>query len=314
MLPVVMAAVSVAGSLLGDHLDRQAAKEAQKQALQAYKALLISTQETTKRADQYGDDVYTRAMGDLNTGAFAYAGALNPETMRTLAFSKMGVARSQIETAVKEEDYKFNKGVQTQMAQIGAQPLPTTDVTGALGAGVGGYFAGRQLEMNQELADLNKQYISNLLPEDKITGINKATTNLVKTAPGYELSKPSYFGKDFTNMVKPVPMPPNPSITQMERTNWNETSKALGFNYDYDEMIKDNQNALPDYGFETELQSNNKNIFGMPLIGLTVDRKTGFPKERIDESSYSTWQDAAEYFLRYPSRYKGRNTKGLIWR
>jgi len=174
MLPVALGAISAAGSLIGDLLDQSAAKKAQQQAIQAMKALLIPAQETTRRADMYGDNVYTQTMGDLNSGAFAYSGALNPETIRTLAFSKMGVARSQTETAVKEQDYQYNKGIQQQIAQIEAQPLPTIDVTGALGAGVGGYFGGRQLEMSESLMKANEKYL-NKLAED--TGSLESTAS-----------------------------------------------------------------------------------------------------------------------------------------
>ena len=162
MLPAIIGAVAAAGSLVGDLLDQSAAKKAQQQAIQAMKALLIPAQETNKRADMYGDDMYTRTMGDLNTGAFAYAGALNPETMRTMAFSKMGTARSQVETGVREEDYRFNKGVQSQIAQIAAQPLPAIDITGAIGAGVGGYFGGRQLEMSASLMAQQGKYFDKM--------------------------------------------------------------------------------------------------------------------------------------------------------
>lgn len=203
MLPVVVGAVAAAGSLLGDYLDQQAAKKAQNQAIQAYKALLIPSQETNRRADMYGDDVYTRTMGDLNSGAFAYAGALNPETIRTMAFSKMGVARSQVETGVREEDYKFNKGVQAQMAQIAAQPLPTIDVTGALGAGVGGYFAGRQLEMSASLMDMNASYYG-LLMDDMRDNKKSGKAGILGSKPINYLPTDTNSGKNYGfNMTAP---------------------------------------------------------------------------------------------------------------
>ena len=247
-LPIIIGAVSAAGSLLGDVLDQSAAKKAQQQAIQAMKALLIPAQETNKRADMYGDDMYTRTMGDLNTGAFAYAGALNPETMRTMAFSKMATARSQVETGVREEDYKRNQITQSQIAQIAAQPLPTIDVTGAIGAGVGGYLAGTQLEMSQELLDLNKKYINSMLPEDKIAGVNTATNKVTNTTPRYEAGKPSYFGKDFSKMISTVPVPPNPyNSSKTYEEDWDYLGKQSDYNY---KVGGDSQGPLkPNYGW-----------------------------------------------------------------
>lgn len=160
--PFIAAAAGIGANLLGDALDRSAAKKQQEQAIKAMKALLIPAQETARRADMYGDDLYTRTMGDVNAGAFHAAAALNPETLRTIAFSKMATARSQTETAVKEEDYRYNKQVQQQIAGIAAQPLPTIDVTGALGAGVAGYFGGRQLEMSASLLGMQEKYFDML--------------------------------------------------------------------------------------------------------------------------------------------------------
>ena len=228
MLPVIIGAVSAAGSLLGDVLDQSAARKAQQQAIQAMKALLIPAQETNKRADMYGDDMYTRTMGDLNTGAFAYAGALNPETMRTMAFSKMGTARSQVETGVREEDYRFNKGVQSQIAQIAAQPLPAIDITGAIGAGVGGYFGGKQLEMNEKLMAQQGKYF------DKMSegfGTNSNIDN-------------SNFGLDI-NKVMNIPTPTGGTLT-MNGYNPNKYDKkkyatnaknVAGYNFGFGQSV-----------------------------------------------------------------------------
>jgi len=198
-LPIIIGAVSAAGSLLGDVLDQSAARKAQQQAIQAMKALLIPAQETNKRADMYGDDMYTRTMGDLNTGAFAYAGALNPETMRTMAFSKMGTARSQVETGVREEDYRFNKGVQSQIAQIAAQPLPAIDITGAIGAGVGGYFGGRQLEMSASLMAAQGEYFKSLKTPPVIeNGLNNSTTKTLGVTEPLNVGM-NYYGQEDDN-------------------------------------------------------------------------------------------------------------------
>lgn len=219
MLPLIIGAVSAAGSLLGDLLDQSAAKKAQKQAIEAYKALLIPAQETARRADQYGDDVYTRTMGDLNTGAFAAAGALNPETLRTLAFSKMGTARSQVETGVKEQDFMYNKGVQAQMAQIAAQPLPTIDVTGALGAGVAGYFGGKQLEMSEGLMESQKNWM-NAMASD---------------AANYGLGKGNGFYSPNTakvmNMGKPEEIDIATGLPKKKRPNWDLIGQSMYRSY-----------------------------------------------------------------------------------
>ena len=160
--PIIGAAIGLGSSLIGDALDESAAKKAKRKAIQAMKELIVPQQETERRADRYGDDVYTRAMGELNEGAFAYSGALNPETLRTLAYSKIAPARSQVELGVHEQDLQYNRGIKEKIAQIEGMPTPTVDFMGAVESGVGGYFAGKQLNMTEELMGQQGEYMKQM--------------------------------------------------------------------------------------------------------------------------------------------------------
>lgn len=158
-LPLIIGGLSAASSLIGDIFDRDAAKKAKQDAINAYTKLLIPSSETEARADRAGDTLYTKAMGELNSGAFAARGALNPETLKTIAYTKMAGSRAETEFQVGEEDYKYNKGIQQQIAQIEAQPVPTINPLNAIEAGVGGYFAGKQLDMAEDLTEAQKGFM-----------------------------------------------------------------------------------------------------------------------------------------------------------
>jgi len=147
----ILAGIGAATSLIGDAFDRAEAAKNQNRAVQAMKELIIPRAETERRADRYGDNFYTKSMGELNAGAFAYRGALNPETLRTMAFGDITAGRANAEMQVEEADFGFNQNIKAQIAQIKAQPLPSVNPMNAVEAGVGGYFAGRQLDMSEDL-------------------------------------------------------------------------------------------------------------------------------------------------------------------
>ncbi|WP_448506054.1 hypothetical protein [Immundisolibacter sp.] len=174
MLPFIMAAVSGASSLAGDLMERKAAKKAKEDAITAYKKLLIPSIETDKRADRAGDTFYTKAMGELNSGAFAARGALNPETLKTLAYSKMAGGRAETEMDVYNQDLNFNRGIQQQLAQVESQPIPAINPLNAIEAAGSGYLAGAQLESALEL---NSQYASLMQSQtDYMKGMGQSPT------------------------------------------------------------------------------------------------------------------------------------------
>lgn len=158
-LPIILGAAAAGGQLVGDLLNRDAARRAQNKAAEAMKELLIPESETRRRADRYGDDYYTKSMGELNEGAFAYAGVLNPETLRTIAYSKMAPGRAALETQVAESDLEYNRGIKQQIAGIKAQPLPEINPMGVVEAGLGGYLGGKQTEMAESLIESQKKFL-----------------------------------------------------------------------------------------------------------------------------------------------------------
>lgn len=157
-LPYIIGGLSAASSLIGDIFEQDAAKKAKQDAINAYTKLLIPSSETESRSDRAGDTLYTKAMSELNSGAFAARGALNPETLKTIAYTKMAGSRAETEFQVAEEDYKYNRGIQQQLAQIKAQPVPQINPMNAIEAGVGGYFAGKQLDMAESLNESQKSF------------------------------------------------------------------------------------------------------------------------------------------------------------
>lgn len=212
MLPLIIAGVSAASSLVGDIFEQNAAKKAKQDALNAYKKLLIPSSETEARSDRAGDTLYTKTMSELNSGAFAARGALNPETLKTIAYTKMAGSRAETELNVAEEDLKYNRNIQQQIAQIEAQPVPTINPLNAIEAGVGGYFAGKQLDMTEGLV---KQQGALMDAQAKYYGGNK---NLVDnfvgsnpTADNYGFTKPTKagyfdpFDTEYENLVSSNP-------------------------------------------------------------------------------------------------------------
>ena len=173
-LPFIIGGLSAASSLIGDIYDRDAAKKAKSDALDAFKKLLIPSSETEARADRAGDTLYTKAMSELNSGAFAARGALNPETLKTIAYTKMAGSRAETEFQVGEEDNRYNRGIQAQIAQIEAQPVPTINPMNAIEDGVEGYFTGKQLGMAEEFASSQKALME---AQAKYYGNNKLTEN-----------------------------------------------------------------------------------------------------------------------------------------
>lgn len=198
MLPLIIGGVSAASSLIGDIFERDAAKKAKQDAINAYTKLLIPSSETETRADRAGDTLYTKTMSELNSGAFAARGALNPETLKTIAYTKMAGSRAETEFQVAEDDYKYNKGIQAQIAQIEAQPVPTINPLNAIEAGVGGYFAGKQLDMTEGLVEQQKGLME---AQAKYYGGNKPLAdNFIKTtdmANNYGFTKPKAGAKSY---------------------------------------------------------------------------------------------------------------------
>lgn len=220
MLPLIIGGLSAGSALAGDIIERNAAKKAKQDAINAYTKLLIPTSETETRADRAGDTLYTKAMSELNSGAFAARGALNPETLKTIAYTKMAGARAETEFQVGEEDYKYNKGIQQQIAQIESQPVPTINPLNAIEAGVGGYFAGKQLEMAEDLTEAQKSFMK--AQEDYYGGGNKAKSPLgVSTSP----TNNNYFNN---NKVGNINLPNIKPIDDFQPTPYSEYGFTLG--------------------------------------------------------------------------------------
>lgn len=157
-LPAILAAGAAASSIIGDLFAASEAEKAKERAIAAYKKLLLPSSEIDRRADDVGDTIYTQAMGELNKGAFAYRGALNPETLRTIAYGRMAGLRAEQELESKRADESYNRQIQGQIAGIEAQPVPGINWGEAISGGVEGYLAGTQIEMGQELLDRQKQF------------------------------------------------------------------------------------------------------------------------------------------------------------
>jgi len=188
------------GSLIGDLSEASAARKAKQDAIAAFKKLLIPSTEIEARADRAGDNIYTKTMSELNSGAFSTRGALNPETLKTIAYSKMGVARAEGENTIANQDYAYNKGIQQKIAGIESQPIPGINPFNAISEGIGGYLAGEQLGMQQDLIKSQKNYYDNLknYGMDK-TGdfgmtISNDKFNLLDYNPNLKKKKNPFFG------------------------------------------------------------------------------------------------------------------------
>ena len=184
MLGIAIGAASAISSLVGDALEASDAKKQKADAIAAMRKLLIPSNETEARADRAGDTLYTKTMSELNSGAFAARGALNPETLRTIAYTKMAGSRAETEFNVAEDDMKYNRGINEKIAGIEATPTPTLNPMNAIGAGISGYFTGKQLEMSQSLSDQYASYAQMQTAEIK-----------------QRMDNPNYFGSDTNNIM-----------------------------------------------------------------------------------------------------------------
>lgn len=164
MDPLTIALIAGGSSLLSDILGKSQAEKQKRNAIEAYKKLLIPYSQSRIKADQYGDTVYTKAMSELNEGAFAYKGILNPRVLQTIALSKMATARAQTETDVIRKDEAFNMDILSKIAQVEAQPIPEVNPFNAIASGVEGYFAGKQFSLAEDLANQQNEYL-NILKE-----------------------------------------------------------------------------------------------------------------------------------------------------
>jgi len=114
-LPFIIGAAGAASSLISDIIAQSDAKKAKKRAYDAYAKLLRSNTEILTRADRHGDNFYTKAMNELNEGAFAARGALNPGMLKTIAYSKMAAARSGVEAQSQMTDENYNEQIRAKL-------------------------------------------------------------------------------------------------------------------------------------------------------------------------------------------------------
>lgn len=150
-LPYVVAGAGALSSLISDIITSGEARRNKKRAYDSYARLLRSNTEMLTRADREGDNFYTRAMNEMNEGAFAARGALNPGMLKTIAYAKMAAGRSGIESQSRMSDEAYNDQIRNKLAEINATPVSSVDPIRAITAGVEGYFAGKQLEMTEGL-------------------------------------------------------------------------------------------------------------------------------------------------------------------
>ena len=175
MDPLTIGLITGGSSLLSDIFSKSQAEKQKRSAIEAYKKLLIPYSQSRIKADQYGDTVYTKAMSELNEGAFAYKGVLNPRVLQTIALSKMASARAQTETDVIRNDEAFNMNILSKIAEVEAQPVPEINPFNAVASGVEGYFAGKQFELAESLAKEQKDYLD--LLKSSVPGITKVNDN-----------------------------------------------------------------------------------------------------------------------------------------
>lgn len=161
---------SAASQFIGGMIEKDQAEKDRKRAVEAMKRLLIPKSETDRRVDRAGDTVYTKAFGELNAGAFSSRGVLNPETLRTLAFAKTAGTRADVEQRTEDQDLAYNRQVKQQIAGAEATPTPGFNPADVVRAGVGGYFAGKQLELSEELGAATKKYMEGFSPKKQSVG------------------------------------------------------------------------------------------------------------------------------------------------
>lgn len=162
-LPYILAGVSALSSLIGDSIDKNNAEKIKDKQAEAYQKLLIPSNEMDKRADRVGDTVYTKAMGELNKGVFSGRGALNPETLKTIAHVKMATARADAEGNQYIADDSYNRQIKNKIAEVESTPIPDVNPMDAIFEGVGGYFAGKQLEMQEGLMNKEIQFYDEMI-------------------------------------------------------------------------------------------------------------------------------------------------------
>lgn len=198
MDPVTLGLIIGGSSLLSDIFTTNSAKKQRETAINAYKKLLIPYYQTQAKADKVGDTIYTKVMGELNSGAFAYKGALNPNILNSIALSKIATTRANAEVNVIQRDEEYNRNIRSQIAGIEAQPLPEINPFNAIAAGIEGYLGGKQLQMAEDLSKSQNDYL-NLL-KSTISN-NNTTTNTtipqVNTNTNSSFNKYSNFFGDF---------------------------------------------------------------------------------------------------------------------
>lgn len=210
MIEEILGAGSFLTSLVGDAIDSNNIKKQKQKQIEAYKRLLITEGTMNNRQDRAGDTVYTKTMGELNSGALAGRGSLNPETLRTIAYTKMAIARSEAENNQFMADDSYNRNINTQIAQIEATPTPEINPMDAILEGVGGYMSGKQLTMQENLAskemDLYDKMIGNIGTKSSIldadvfninhtSNINNIGQEILKKMRKKSFNVPSdYFG------------------------------------------------------------------------------------------------------------------------
>lgn len=164
---IFLGAGSLLTSLIGDSIDAGNAKKMKRKQIDAYRRLLINDNEMGNRQDRAGDTVYTNTINELNKGALAGRGALNPEILRTIAYTKMASARANAENEQFVADDTYNRNINTQIAQIEATPEVQVNPVDAILEGVGGYLTGKQISMQEGLANKEMEFYDKM-----INGIN----------------------------------------------------------------------------------------------------------------------------------------------
>lgn len=199
MIETILGVGSALTSLIGDSIDAGNNRKMKRKQIDAYKKLLITGNEMESRQDKVGDTIYTKTMGELNNGALAGRGALNPETLRTIAYTKMASARANAENEQFIADDTYNRNINAQIAQIEATPEVQVNPMDAILEGVGGYLTGKQISMQEGLASKEMAFYDKM-----INGVNNNTSiadsdvfNLTKNMNNFgnkDLKKKKLFG------------------------------------------------------------------------------------------------------------------------
>lgn len=184
MDPLLIAGITAGSSLVGEIFGASERRKQRQQTIDAYKKLLIPYTDIKQRADRVGDTVYTKAMNELNSGAFQYAGALNSNTLSALAISKMIEARTLAQAQSEEGDNRFNRDIQSKIAEAEAISTPGINIANVLEQGFGGYLAGKQLGMTENLNKSLMEYYDLLKPTSNVSqnSSNNNSNNTIQTA------------------------------------------------------------------------------------------------------------------------------------